>query len=66
VTHSSPSSLVTPSGRPINPITGVVEDERVLPEMSDEEKELEAEKLFVLFERLERTGAITPEQNLMR
>jgi len=34
--------------------------------MSDEEKELEAEKLFVLFERLERTGAITPEQNLMR
>jgi hypothetical protein len=57
---------VTPSGRPINPITGVVEDERVLPEMSDEEKELEAEKLFVLFERLERTGAITPEQNLMR
>lgn len=57
---------MTPSGRPINPITGVVEDERVLPEMSDEEKELEAEKLFVLFERLERTGAITPEQNLMR
>ena len=34
--------------------------------MTDEEKEREAEKLFVLFDRLEKTGAIPPEQNPMR
>ena len=34
--------------------------------MSDEEKEREMEKLFVLFDRLEKTGAINPEQNPMR
>jgi len=34
--------------------------------MSDEEKEREVEKLFVLFDRLERTGAIQPDQNPMR
>jgi len=34
--------------------------------MSDEEKEREMEKLFVLFDRLERTGAIPPSQNPMR
>ncbi len=42
------------AGRPINPITGQFLDlEAVseLPEMTDEEKEREAERLFVLFER---------------
>jgi hypothetical protein len=34
--------------------------------MSDEEKEREMEKLFVLFDRLERTGAIPSDQNPMR
>lgn len=40
--------------RPVNPITGQLLDaERVveLPEMTEEEKEREAERLFVLFER---------------
>lgn len=34
--------------------------------MSDEEKEREMEKLFVLFDRLEKTGALPPDQNPMR
>jgi len=63
---SSNVSLVTPSGAPINPITGTIESNSVLPLMSDEEKEHEMEKLFVLFDRLERTGAIPPSQNPMR
>lgn len=63
---SSNASLVTPSGAPINPITGTIESNSALPAMSDEEKEREMEKLFVLFDRLERTGAIPPNQNPMR
>ncbi len=42
------------AGRPINPVTGQFLDrerEPDVPEMTDEEKEREAEKLFVLFER---------------
>ena len=41
--------------RPINPITGQrmdMEQDVDLPEMTEEEKEREAERLFVLFERL--------------
>ncbi|KAK6361793.1 hypothetical protein TWF730_005509 [Orbilia blumenaviensis] len=59
------------SGRRINPITGqYLEDElrdieasgvQGLEGMTDEEKEREAEKLFVLFERLNRTGVINVE-----
>ncbi len=48
-------------GQEINPITGQrrdMEPEDVLPEMTDEEKEREAEKLFVLFERLKATGVM--------
>jgi hypothetical protein len=40
--------------KPFNPVTGQFLDEEKLPdlpEMTDEEKELEAERLFVLFER---------------
>jgi hypothetical protein len=63
---SSNSSLVSPSGHEINPITGTFEEKAPLPEMTDEEKEVEAEKLFVLFDRLEKTGSIHPSQNPIR
>lgn len=46
---------------PINPITGQrldKEPETPLPDMSQEEKEREAERLFVLFERLKATGVV--------
>lgn len=42
------------TGRPINPVTGQYVDQETvleLPQMTDEEKEREAERLFVLFER---------------
>lgn len=43
----------------VNPITGMVQKEQPPgPEMTDEEKEREAEKLFVLFERLEKAGGM--------
>ncbi|KAF8075940.1 guanine nucleotide exchange factor [Lyophyllum atratum] len=50
----------------INPITGTTAEPPASLDMSDEEKEREMEKLFVLFDRLERTGAIPPSQNPMR
>jgi len=34
--------------------------------MTEEEREREAERLFVLFDRLERTGAVPPEANPVR
>lgn len=47
---------------PVNPITGQKLSKEELvdtgPEMSDEEKEREAERLFVLFERLRATGVV--------
>lgn len=48
-------------GVPINPITGqrLDREEPVeMPEMTQEEKEREAERLFVLFERLKKTGVV--------
>ena len=51
----------TVDGQEINPITGQRRDMEpvdALPEMTDEEKEREAEKLFVLFERLKATGVV--------
>jgi hypothetical protein len=63
---SSNASLVIPSGHTINPITGTFEEKAPLPEMTDEEKEMEAEKLFVLFDRLEKTGSLHPSQNPIR
>lgn len=45
------------SSRPVNPVTGQFLDQEsgaALPEMTDEEKEREAERLFVLFERYVR------------
>ncbi|KAH0537495.1 hypothetical protein FGG08_005713 [Glutinoglossum americanum] len=48
-------------GKRINPITGQFlgsEEHAEMPEMTEEEKEREAEKLFVLFERLKKTGVV--------
>ena len=48
-------------GNEINPVTGQRRDMELAvegPEMTDEEKEREAEKLFVLFERLKATGVV--------
>lgn len=69
--HPRPSSSVeVPStsadGVPINPITGIAQQPAVEPEMTDEEKEQEAEKLFVLFDRLEKSGSLPPNQNPIR
>ncbi|KAI0734889.1 guanine nucleotide exchange factor [Fomitopsis betulina] len=63
---NAPVPQATPSGVPINPITGIAEEERPEIDMTDEEKEREAEKLFVLFDRLERSGALQPSQNPIR
>ncbi|OCB88330.1 hypothetical protein A7U60_g4532 [Sanghuangporus baumii] len=55
-TKSGAAEVVDPS---INPITGMVQQEAPPgPEMTEEEKEREAERLFVLFERLERAGGM--------
>lgn len=53
--------LSSSSPRVINPITGVYEQSGNSNEnpMSDEEKEREAEKLFVLFDRMNRNGAMS-------
>jgi len=48
----------------INPITGQrldFEPNVTMPDMTDEEKEREAERLFVLFERLRATGVVDVE-----
>ncbi|KAI0144593.1 guanine nucleotide exchange factor [Xylariaceae sp. FL1272] len=52
------------SSRPVNPVTGQFLDaERHpdMPEMTEEEQEREAERLFVLFERLRANGVISAE-----
>ncbi|PFH52865.1 hypothetical protein AMATHDRAFT_73987 [Amanita thiersii Skay4041] len=66
-TRTTNVSLTTPSGAPINPITGTMEKPKPdLPDMTEDEKEQEMEKLFVLFDRLEKTGALPKDQNPMR
>ncbi|KAG7098154.1 hypothetical protein E1B28_000124 [Marasmius oreades] len=55
--------------RQINPITGTYVPEKTsnpMDDMSEEEKEREMDKLFVLFDRMEKTGALSPEQNPVR
>ncbi|KAH6657289.1 guanine nucleotide exchange factor [Truncatella angustata] len=50
--------------RPVNPITGQFLDAEIhpnIPEMTEDEKEREAERLFVLFERLRANGVISAE-----
>lgn len=57
------------SGTQINPITGQILDTGPVdtgPEMTDEEKEQEAERLFVLFERLRATGVVDVENPVRR
>ncbi|KAK5045465.1 hypothetical protein LTR84_009329 [Exophiala bonariae] len=52
---------VASGGIPTNPITGQRLDKEPpieVPKMSQEEKEREAERLFVLFERLKATGVV--------
>ncbi|KAJ7050873.1 guanine nucleotide exchange factor [Mycena amicta] len=64
---STAAALAAASAPTINPITGTTNLPREPePEMSQEEKEREMEKLFVLFDRLERTGALPKEQNPIR
>lgn len=64
---TSSAPITTPSGEAINPITGTtVVPQAPAPEMTDEEKEREMERLFVLFDRMEKTGALAPSQNPMR
>ena len=65
MTFAGPSSET----RQINPITGTyIPEQRSNPMdgMTEEEKEQEMEKLFVLFDRMEKTGALSPEQNPVR
>ncbi|KAJ3982958.1 guanine nucleotide exchange factor [Lentinula detonsa] len=74
--HSSSSSALDPSSssnmeqREINPITGTYaptgSTASATADMTEEEKEQEMEKLFVLFDRLERSGSMPASQNPMR
>ncbi|CAO3631105.1 unnamed protein product [Cunninghamella blakesleeana] len=55
----------------INPITGQYRSEEIdhgpsLADMTDEEKEREAERLFVLFERLKKTGIVDVENPIAK
>lgn len=65
-TGNAVERLVTPNGLPIDPITGTIVKAPVPDGMTEEEKEREAERLFMLFDRLERTGALSPDQNPIR
>jgi hypothetical protein len=64
-------SGVDQAGEQINPVTGQKLDKEIDPtkelqEMTEEEKEQEAERLFVLFKRLEETGVMKVENNPIR
>jgi hypothetical protein len=53
----------------INPITGTEmapKEKSVMEDMTEEEREREMDKLFVLFDRLERSGALPASQNPVR
>ncbi|KAH7133291.1 guanine nucleotide exchange factor [Dactylonectria estremocensis] len=57
-------SDVAGAQKPVNPITGqFIEAEKYenLPDMTEEEKEREAERLYVTFERLKKLGIINVE-----
>lgn len=57
-------------GEDVNPVTGQRRRDEVegdeLPEMTEEEKEREAERLYVLFERLRATGVVDVENPVHR
>lgn len=60
-TDDAGETLTRVDGQEINPITGQRTDMEPVdtgPEMTDMEKEREAERLFVLFERLKATGLV--------
>lgn len=72
--HAIPESeMKDSSGRPIDPITGKVlptaeemtrqDAESGFSQMTEEEKEAEAERLFGLFDRLDKTGIIKVDKN---
>ncbi|KAJ7047945.1 guanine nucleotide exchange factor [Mycena alexandri] len=64
---TTPAGLAAAAAENINPITGTAQEAREpVPEMTEEEKEREMEKLFVVFDRLERRGEIAPESNPIR
>lgn len=65
-TGSSNVRRVIPPGASIDPVTGMIASKPELPDLTDQEKDQEMEKLFVLFNRLEKTGAVLPDQNPMR
>lgn len=65
-TSGGSSGPADASGAQINPITGAIEEERPDIDMTEEEREREAERLFVLFDRLERSGAVPQEANPVR
>lgn len=58
----APGTDFASAARPVNPVTGVYEPENPGPspreQMTPEEQEREAEKLYVLFERLKKTGVM--------
>lgn len=62
IPESASDAFANTQAGAINPITGqmrAAEDQLDGgPPMTDEEKEMEAEKLFVLFERLKKTGVV--------
>ncbi|KAK4054160.1 hypothetical protein OIV83_001186 [Microbotryomycetes sp. JL201] len=63
--QTSAADLSSPP-KPINPITGAYDNPSSrdeLAHMTDEEKEREAEKLYVLFDRMNRTGVVSTLEN---
>lgn len=65
---TSDSGSGTFTSRAFDPITGRYTEDTgpALADMTDEEKEREAERLFVLFERLNRTGVVTAENPIAK
>ncbi|PVV01921.1 hypothetical protein BB560_003642 [Smittium megazygosporum] len=65
--QAQPGKSALESSKDFNVVTGSSsltagnEDEPSLEDMTDEQKELEAERLFVLFEKLEKTGIVKIE-----
>lgn len=54
-----PAGVTDAEGETVNPITGIRNQQpEAEVEMTEEEKEREAERLFVLFDRLERRGMV--------
>jgi len=64
--NAQPGPSTADNGKTVNPITGTTTERQPAPDMSEEEKEREMEKLFVLFDRLEKTGTLPPSQNPIR